>query len=117
MRSSMSKVQVGVESARSAGEGLTGIIHGAESVQKLITRIAAAAAEQSYATQSVSSNVSEIAEAVRQTAAKSERSATASKQLSCLADELNVLVNSFKVGAENGTGPGIAQKADAACGL
>ncbi|HEY1901908.1 MAG TPA: methyl-accepting chemotaxis protein [Terracidiphilus sp.] len=98
MRSSMSHVQSGVDSARSAGEALTSIIHGSESVQKMVTQIAAAATEQSYSTQSVSANVNEIASIIQQTAASSQQSVDACQQLSRLANELTGLVGSFKVG-------------------
>jgi methyl-accepting chemotaxis protein len=98
MRSSMSHVQSGVTSARSAGEALTSIIHGSESVQKMVTQIAAAATEQSYTTQSVSANVNEIAAIIQQTAASSQQSVEACQQLSSLANELTSLVGAFKVG-------------------
>ena len=98
MRSSMSHVQSGVDSARSAGEALTSIIHGSESVQRMVTQIAAAATEQSYSTQSVSANVNEIASIIEQTAASSQQSVEACQQLALLANELTGLVGSFKVG-------------------
>jgi methyl-accepting chemotaxis protein len=98
MRSGMSQVQSGVSSARSAGEALNSIIHGSESVQKMVTQIAAAATEQSYSTQSVSSSVKEIASIIEQTAANSRRSVEACQQLAALATELTGLVGSFKVG-------------------
>jgi methyl-accepting chemotaxis protein len=83
MRSSMGHVQSGVDSARSAGEALTSIIHGSESVQKMVTQIAAAATEQSYSTQSVSANVAEIATIIGQTASSSQQSVEACQQLPC----------------------------------
>jgi len=98
MRSSMSHVQSGVASANSAGEALTSIIHGSEAVQKMVTQIAAAATEQSYSTQSVTANVSEIASIIERTAASSQQSVEACQQLALLADELSSLVGSFKVG-------------------
>jgi methyl-accepting chemotaxis protein len=97
MRTSMSHVHSGVESARSAGEALTSIIHGSESVQRMVTQIAAAATEQSYSTQSVGANVNEIAQIIQQTATSSQRSVEACQQLSTLANELTSLVGSFKV--------------------
>jgi methyl-accepting chemotaxis protein len=97
MRSSMSHVQSGVDSANSAGEALSSIIHGSESVQKMVTQIAAAATEQSYATQSVTTNVNDIAAIIEQTAASSEHSVEACQQLASLANELSMLVGSFKV--------------------
>jgi len=98
MRSSMSHVESGVQSARSAGEALTSIIHGSEAVQKMVTQIAAAATEQSYSTQSVSQNVNEIANGIQQTASSSRQSVEACQQLSRLANELTSLVGAFKVG-------------------
>jgi methyl-accepting chemotaxis protein len=98
MRSSMGHVQSGVDSARSAGEALSSIIHGSESVQKMVTQIAAAATEQSYSTQSVSTNVNEIAAIIEQTAASSQHSVEACQQLASLANELTGLVGAFKVG-------------------
>ncbi|HEY1254950.1 MAG TPA: methyl-accepting chemotaxis protein [Terracidiphilus sp.] len=97
MRSSMSHVESGVQSARSAGEALTSIIHGSESMQKLVTQIAAAATEQSYSTQSVSTNVNQIASIIQQTATSSSQAVAACQQLSSLANELTGLVGAFKV--------------------
>jgi len=101
MRSSMRHVQSGVGSARSAGEALTSIIHGSESVQKMVTHIAAAATEQSYSTQSVSTNVAEIALIIQRTAAGSQQSVEACQQLASLANELTSLVGVFKVGQDS----------------
>ena len=98
MRSSMSHVQSGADSARSAGDALHSIIQGSESVQRMVTQIAAAATQQSYSTQSVSANVNEIATIIQQTAASSQQSVEACLQLSRLANELSGLVGSFKVG-------------------
>jgi methyl-accepting chemotaxis protein len=98
MRSSMGHVQSGVDSARSAGEALSSIIHGSESVQKMVTQIAAAATQQSYSTQSVSTNVNEIATIIKQTATSSQHSVEACQQLASLANELSGLVGAFKVG-------------------
>ena len=98
MRSSMSKVQSGVDSAHSAGEALTSIIHGSESVQKMVTQIAAAATEQSYSTESVTANVKQIAGMIEHIAAGSQQSVEACQQLALLANELASLVGAFKVG-------------------
>jgi len=106
MRSSMGHVQSGVTSANSAGEALTSIILGSESVQKMVTQIAAAATEQSYSTQSVTANVSEIASIIKRTAASSQQSVEACQQLAVLANQLSTLVGSFKVG--QGESGGIA---------
>jgi methyl-accepting chemotaxis protein len=98
MRASMLHVQSGVNSANSAGEALASIIHGSESVQQMVTQIAAAATQQSYSTQSVTENVSDIAAIIERTAASSQESVEASQQLALLANELTNLVGAFKVG-------------------
>jgi methyl-accepting chemotaxis protein len=102
MHASVAHVEGGVESARSAGKALDSIIHGSESVQKMVTQIAAAATEQSYSTQSVVASVNEIASLIARTAAGSEQSVEACEQLSSLANELAKLVGSFKVGHNAG---------------
>ncbi len=110
MRSSGKFVQSGVDSARSAGDALTSIIHGSESVQKMVTQIAAAATQQSYSTQSVSANVNEIAAIIQTTAASSQQSVEACQQLALLANELTGLVGAFKVGSgDKDKGPGNIQ--------
>jgi methyl-accepting chemotaxis protein len=98
MRTSMAHVQSGVDSANSAGEALASIIHGSESVQQMVTQIAAAATEQSYSTQSVTANVGAIASIIERTATSAHHSVDACQQLSRLANELTGLVGSFKVG-------------------
>jgi methyl-accepting chemotaxis protein len=102
MRATMAHVQSGVKSARSAGEALDSIIHGSESVQKMVTQIASAATEQSHSTQSVVAGVNEIASIIARTAAGSEQSVVACEQLSNLANQLTNLVGSFKVGQNPG---------------
>jgi methyl-accepting chemotaxis protein len=68
----------------------------------MVTQIAAAATEQSYSTQSVSNNVSQIASIIEQTATSSQQSVEACLQLSNVANELTGLDGSFKVGQGNG---------------
>jgi methyl-accepting chemotaxis protein len=73
MRASMIHVESGVASAHSAGEALTSIIHRQGLVQKMVTEIAAAVTQPSHSTQSVSTNVSEIASIIQHTAASSQQ--------------------------------------------
>jgi methyl-accepting chemotaxis protein len=107
MRSSMSHVEDGVASASSAGHALASIIQGSESMQKMVTQIAAAATQQSYSTQSVSASVNEIASIIGHTASSSQQSVEACQQLALLANELTSLVGSFKVGQGNHMGSAI----------
>jgi len=102
MRSGMHHVQNGVDSARSAGESLESIIHGAESLQQMVTQIASASTEQSYSTQSVNENVSEIAKITERTAESSKKSVEACERLSKLASGLTTLMSEFKVSEDEG---------------
>jgi methyl-accepting chemotaxis protein len=110
MRSSMGHVEGGVGSARAAGDALARIIQGSEAVQKMVTQIATASTQQSYATQSVNTNLSEISSIIEATTSSSARAVDACDRLSHLAADLNQLVGSFKVrdeiaGPEGGDSP------------
>jgi methyl-accepting chemotaxis protein len=97
MRSSMLHVKSGVGSARSAGDALANIIQGSEALQRMVTQIAAASAQQSYVTQSVNDNVNEISRIIEFTITSSVHAVDACDRLSSLAADLNQLVGSFKV--------------------
>jgi methyl-accepting chemotaxis protein len=97
MRSSMQLVESGVGSARSAGDALASIIQGSEAMQKMVTQIATASTQQSYATQSVNTNLNEISSIIGLTTSSSAQSVVACDRLSNLAADLNELVGSFKV--------------------
>jgi len=97
MRASMSQVNSGVTSARSAGQALTSIIQGAESVQRMVSQIAASSSEQSHSTQRVNESVNEIAGIIQQTAANSRSSVDACQKLEKLAGDLSQMVGAFKV--------------------
>jgi methyl-accepting chemotaxis protein len=111
MRSSMQMVESGVGSARSAGEALASIIQGSEAVQKMVTQIATASTQQSYATQSVNTNLNEISSIIERTTNSSARSVVACDRLSSLAADLNELVGSFKVRDEQLYGRNKTQRA------
>lgn len=97
MRSSMRHVERGVGSARSAGEALTTVIQGSEAVQRMVTQIASATTEQSYAAQSVNANLNEISSIIGRTTSSSARTVDALERLTHLAADLNELVGAFKV--------------------
>ncbi len=97
MRASMGHVESGVSSARSAGEALASIIHGSEALQRMVTQIASASAEQSSATHSVNSSLSEIASISERTTISSASAVDACDRLTSLAADLNELVGAFKV--------------------
>ncbi len=103
VRASMMQVETGVTSARSAGEALASILEGAEGMQQMVTEIAAAASQQSHATQSVSGNVQEITRIIELTTMSSTRAVEACGSLSSLAANLNQIVGAFKVGTTPAT--------------
>ena len=103
MRSSLSQVRCGVGSAHAAGEALTSIIRGSESMQKKVSKIATSASEQSATTASVAANVDAIAAIMERTVESSKEAMEAYDRLSGMANELTGLVSSFKVGTA-GTG-------------
>jgi methyl-accepting chemotaxis protein len=97
MRTSMGHVEGGVGSARAAGDALARIIQGSEAVQKMVTQIATASTQQSYATQSVNTSLSEISSIIEATSSSSARAVDACDRVSHLAADLNQLVGAFKV--------------------
>jgi len=103
MRATVVHVQEGVQSAHSAGESLSSIISGAESLQQQVSQIAAATTEQSYAMNSVNESVTAIARIIEDTAASSSQSVEACQRLASLAANLTQLMGAFKVG-EGGAG-------------
>jgi methyl-accepting chemotaxis protein len=97
MRSSMRHVETGVGSARSAGDALTSIIQGSEEVQRMVTQIAIASAQQSDSTQSINAALIRIAGIRARVLVGAEDAATGCDHLSLLAADLNQLVGAFKV--------------------
>ena len=100
MRNNFVNVELGMNSARSAGDALVSIIEGAEALQRMVTQIAHASSEQSTATQSVNENLAEIARISVKTTGSSANAVNACDHLSDLADDLNALVGAFKVSNE-----------------
>lgn len=96
MRASKDLVQKGVESTRSAGESLNSIIQGAESLQQMVTQIAASATEQSYSLQLVNQSMTDITRIIEETAASSNRSVKACQSLAELAANLTKMMGVFK---------------------
>ena len=101
---SVQGAESGVISANSAGQVLASIIRGSEAVQKRVSEIAGASKEQSNATSSVNENLSEIASIIKRAGDSSAQSVQACGRLSTLAQELLVLVDSFKVGPGSAVG-------------
>ncbi len=113
MRATVVHVQEGVTSAHSAGESLSSIISGAESLQQLVSQIAAATTEQSYSMNSVNENVNAIARIIDDTAASSVQSVEACQRLASLAANLTQLMGAFKVREDGAGGAGGASLGEA----
>jgi methyl-accepting chemotaxis protein len=90
-------VQQGVDAASRAGDSLKEIIQAAEQVGGMIMQIASAATEQSTTAQEVSHTVQMIARITTESSEDTEKTATACKNLSSLADQLRQMVTRFKV--------------------
>ena len=91
------QVRKGVVATGEAGSKLRLIIEGADEAAGMVNRIAAAATEQSAATDEVNSNVNQIARISNETASGARTSAKACEALTELALDLDSLISKFKV--------------------
>lgn len=90
-------VDTGVERAGEAGTKLEEIVAGAQSVAGMIADIAAAAEQQSQASNDISSNLEQINAVTSESTQGANQAAEASVELSGRAEELLRLVGQFKV--------------------
>ena len=105
MEQSRSQIAKGTESAARAEDSLRGIVSSAISVTEMVQAIAAAANQQSRASEQVSQNSETVSAATRETNEGARQAAIAAAQLSEKAEQLQVLVGSFKVDSRmSGTG-------------
>jgi methyl-accepting chemotaxis protein len=95
------EVRKAVDETANAGAKLRSIIESAGEAAYMVNQIAAAATEQSSATDGVNRNVSEIARISLEASSQARHSATACAALSQLAVDLNLLIAKFKVEKEN----------------
>ncbi len=98
------QVRKGVVATGEAGSKLRLIIEGADEAAGMVNRIAAAATEQSAATDEVNSNVNQIARISNETASGARTSAKACEALTELALDLDSLISKFKVDDESEAG-------------
>ena len=92
------QVEAGVLTTTKAGESLQQIMQSTERVGDMITQIAAAATEQSAATQQINNSVDQIAKVTRESAEGSGDTAKACQDVSKMALELKALLTGFKLG-------------------
>jgi methyl-accepting chemotaxis protein len=99
MEEGVKEVEKGTADAARSGQALQEILEQANSVTMQINQIATAAEQQTATTNEITNNIQQITEVVHETAKGSQESASAASQLSRLAEELQDLVNRFKLAA------------------
>lgn len=97
MASSQDKAQQTVDQATSAGASLHTITEKVAAISQMNLQIATAAEEQSKVSDEINQNIVEISRVAEQSAEGAQQTATASGQLSQLAQQLQGLIAHFKV--------------------
>lgn len=98
MDGSTRNVDRGLEIAQECTSALNQITASAQSLEEMITQIAAAATEQSSSANQVNGNMDAIAGMVQNSAASAQESANACQGLSSMSQDMQKLVSRFKVG-------------------
>lgn len=97
MKKGTANVALGVEQAQKAGVSLRAIVDGARSVSSMIEMIAAASNQQATTSQEIARNIEGIDSVTRNSVESTRQAATATEQLSEKAEQLQHLVNQFKL--------------------
>ena len=97
IESGSQRVSKGVELANSAGEALTTIVTSSENLQQMVQSIAAAAEEQSTASDEIARSVEAISAVTRESSEGAGQAAQAANDLAQQADSLQALVGRFKL--------------------
>lgn len=97
MEEGVSDVEKGAETSRKSGDALQDILNSINEVSLQISQIATAAEEQTATTNEVTLNVQQITDVVSQTARGAEETADAASQLARQAQELQTLIQVFRV--------------------
>jgi len=91
------RVGKGVELANAAGEALGRIVNASATLQTMVQSIAAAAEEQSAASEEIARSVESISAVTKESTHGAQQAATAATELSKQAEKLQSLVGRFKV--------------------
>ncbi len=91
------EVQSGIELADKAGSSLSEILNSTNKLLGMINHIAAASEEQSTSSEKIANNVNAISHVSAESAQNIEDVATTAAELARLTDDLNQMINSFKV--------------------
>jgi methyl-accepting chemotaxis protein len=97
MEQGVHQVEAGTLEAAKSGAALSDILEQINAVAMQVNQIATAAEEQTATTGEISSNMMQITEVVQDTASGAHQSATAARQLNGNAEELQRLVQQFKL--------------------
>ncbi|CAH2031152.1 methyl-accepting chemotaxis protein [Trichlorobacter ammonificans] len=97
MESGVHEVEKGAASSQKSGQALQEILQRISEVSLQVSQIATAAEEQTATTSEVTTNVQQITDVVHQTASGAEETAAAASQLARQAQDLQALINRFKV--------------------
>jgi methyl-accepting chemotaxis protein len=97
MEQGVNQVETGTMEAAKSGQALRDILEQVNDVAMQVNQIATAAEEQTATTSEISNNMMQITEVVQQTSQGAQESATAAAQLYGNAEELQRLVQQFKL--------------------
>ncbi|MCQ8179499.1 methyl-accepting chemotaxis protein [Methylomonas sp. SURF-1] len=99
MQQSCSQAQIGVERSQDAMAMLESIGRSVATIDAMNLQIASAAEQQSAVTEEINRNIIHITSLSEQTATGAEQTTQAASHLNRLAENLNGLINQFKIGA------------------
>ena len=97
IEASTGRVNRGVELSREAGSALEAIFSGSETVQSMVRSIAAAAEEQSAASNEIARSIERIRAVTGESSSGADQAAAAAADLSRSAEQLRGLVTRFKL--------------------
>jgi len=97
IKDSIDKIIVGTDLANKSGESLGEIVESMKNVARLVSEIAAASHEQKQGIDQINIAVSEMDNMTQQNAALVEETASASEEMASQANELNGMVEKFKI--------------------
>ena len=97
IKDSVDKVAVGTELANKSGEALKEIIQSVKSVGQMVAEISAASEEQKRGVDQINLAIAELDTMTQQNAALVEETASASEEMSNQSQELQVMMERFKI--------------------
>lgn len=96
MSAGTNQVDNGVQSVQETGESLRSIVENSQTISQMVTSIAAAAEQQSSASEAVSKSIIEISEVTNQTLSGAQQTSSATAELAAKADRLRQLTTQFR---------------------